>query len=143
MKRKTKCQKCGSCCQWRTCIPTPSELEEIAKFFKITIEGLIEKYFCIDIIQEDIFYVKPAGINQTDLLGKFIPSRRTWNEGKCIFLTDDNLCKIYEVRPKTAKIQKCWIHQKPDNSIFDYWKNNKLEEIYPKWKKMKEGNVYG
>ena len=104
-----ECQKCGFCCNKRTCIPTPNELINISKLFGLTIKETINKYFCIDRTTfSDTYFVKPAGINNIDLVGKFIPSDRTFNEGKCIFLTDNNLCKIYDIRPEAAKSQHCW-----------------------------------
>jgi len=54
-----------------------------------------------------------------------------------IFLNDENHCKIYEVRPESARQAGCWIS---DYSNFvdmrDSWKNNELEQLYPKWKEM-------
>lgn len=104
-----ECQKCGYCCHARSCIPTPQELKEIAKFLKLSPNQLINKYFAVDVKSfGDTYYVKPIGINQKDLVGKFIPADRTYDEGKCIFLEDTNLCKIYPVRPQSAKEAQCW-----------------------------------
>ncbi len=110
---KTNCVKCGHCCNKRTCIPTPNELKKIAKFLKLTTKELIDKYYAIDTgyITDGIYYVKPLGENIKDLGGKFIPNSRTFDEGKCIFLTKNNLCKIYSVRTQSAKGMECWNKQ--------------------------------
>ena len=135
------CLKCGFCCNKRTCIPIYKEFIEICNFLNLSIKKTIRKYFCIDKFNySDILFIKPAGINQLDLLGEFIPITRTFDEGKCIFLLENNLCKIYEVRPKSAKISKCW-ENNIDNKdyikiIKKSWSNDKLKEIY----KMSEIN---
>ena len=99
------CNKCGYCCHRRPCVPTPDEFEKIAEFLDLTPGQLIHKYYAID-SYHDIYFLKPIGINQKDLVGKYIPGYRTFNEGKCIFLTEDNLCEIYDVRPQSAKNYK-------------------------------------
>jgi len=128
----TYCVKCGFCCMRRSCIPSPMEVGSIAKFLKLKPLECIRKYFAIDRKQfgRD-YYVKPIGVNQKDLVGKFIPSDRTFNEGACIFLTKDKLCSIYEVRPDTAKECECWNEDKKDGSnISEKWKDGKLLEIF-------------
>lgn len=106
-----ECQKCGFCCHKRTCIPTPCELTEISKFLHLTAEEGINEYFCIDRANfSNIYYVKPAGINNLDYVGRFLPTDKTFNEGQCVFLTENNLCKIYDVRPEQAKGQAVGYH---------------------------------
>jgi len=119
---KKECVKCGCCCHLRPCIPTPDELRKIADFLKLTPKELINFYFAIDKRNEDnYYYVKPIGTNQTDLKGKFIPCDRTYDEGKCIFLGDNNLCKIQEVKPKMAKLMGCWKDEECSNDSRDSW----------------------
>lgn len=100
------CVQCGYCCHRRTCIPTPDELNKIADFLELSIKETMEKYFCID-FYDGVYVMKPAGINQLDLLGDYIPTERSFNEGKCIFLKDNNDCGIYPVRPISAKDSFC------------------------------------
>ncbi len=126
---KKHCVRCGFCCYRRTCTPTPFELKKIAKFFKLTPAALIKKYFVIDKIKyNDPYYVKPAGENIKDLVGKFIPAERTFNEGKCIFLDKNNLCKIHPVRPQSARDCKCWEDEDTElgRDYIKAWKGNKL-----------------
>lgn len=130
---KKKCVQCGFCCHQRTCIPTPAELKKIAKFFKLSVKELINKYYAIDRKWTDnTYYVKPVGTKIKDLAGKFIPSDRTFDEGRCIFLEKKGKkfsCKIYPVRPKQAKGMKCW----KEEILYDpvkSWKKNKLLTIF-------------
>ena len=131
---KKKCVCCGFCCNKRTCIPTPNELKEIAKFLKLTSTKLINKYFAIDKQgYGSDYYVKPLGINIKDLAGQFIPDERTYNEGQCIFLEKDKnrfKCKIYLVRPNSAKLQECWNSSEKSHSELSGWKENKLEKEF-------------
>lgn len=115
------CIKCGWCCHFRACIPSPIELKIIASFLKMSIDQAIQTYFNIDmILNTDIYCVKPSGINRLYKLGKLLDFKETYNEGKCIFLDNNNLCKIYEVRPKMAKDQKCWQKKRKTDRVFDY-----------------------
>jgi len=131
LKRK-KCIKCGWCCNVRSCIPTPKELKKIAKFLTLTPKECINKYFAIDRENsEPIYFVKPIGINQKDLIGKFIPNDRTFNEGQCIFLDKNNLCKIHSVKPKHAKITSCWEGKEDDNfNPREAWEEGQLEKEF-------------
>lgn len=127
------CVKCGFCCSVRTCIPSPDEVKEIASFLHITVEGAIAKYFGLDRLLNSFwitstYFLKPVGSNIRDLAGKFIPAERTYNEGRCIFLDEENLCKIYAVRPKDARRRKCWDKQAGrDYHPVNNWKPNKLQ----------------
>lgn len=112
MRGTKKCVRCGFCCHQRTCIPTPDELEVIAKYLKMTPKACIRKYYGID-YDEVGYFIKPLGENILDLGGKVIPSERTFNEGKCVFLkqgADGYYCQIHEVKPLSAREQKCWIN---------------------------------
>lgn len=138
---KKECIKCGLCCYMRSCIPTPTELKKIAEFLGLTVKKTIKKYFCVD--RENlstIYYVKPAGINQLDLLGTFIPADRSFNEGKCIFLDENNLCKIYTVRPLTSIEKRCWEEYEGISMkrVREEWKKDKLENYYDEYEEFED-----
>ncbi len=133
LRKENKCVKCGFCCHRRTCIPTPEELKKIAEFLKLTPKELINKFFAIDTRFGGDYYIKPLGENIKDLAGKFIPSERTYNEGKCIFLDINNECKIYPVRPITARTQECWNDNNSSNErekTLSLWKDKILEKEF-------------
>lgn len=141
------CLKCGFCCNKRSCIPTPDELRQVAKYLDCTTTELIKKYYCVDARGITVF-VKPAGVNQKDLVGQFIPWKRTFNEGKCIFLDKDNTCKIYEVRPKTARTMECWTERgevwEDDywDELMEAWKGKKILEVYPEFSDSSDRDEY-
>lgn len=86
-----------------------------------------------------MYYVKPAGENIRDLTGQFIPYDRTYNEGKCVFLDDNNLCEIYLVRPHTARIMECWTPNPLEYDHMKGWReSNVLTEIYTDWEDVDE-----
>lgn len=110
LKGKKECIRCGFCCNKRTCVPSPKELYKIAEFLRLSAKDCINKYFAIA-ETVGVYFVKPLGENIKDLGGKYIPDRRTYNEGACIFLEKNNgvySCKIYSVRPTSARIGNCW-----------------------------------
>ncbi len=135
-----ECQKCGFCCNKRPCITAPQELEEIAKFLGLSVEEIINTYFCVDRDKNKLVYVKPAGINQRHLIGKMLGWGDTYNKGKCIFLLDNNRCAIYEVRPAKAKVYECWcdyedeevnVHlDKVGADLVKAWSNKPLKSFY-------------
>lgn len=124
------CVNCGWCCSIRTCVPTPDELEGIAKHLELTPAECINKYFAVDSANGgEPYYVKPVGMNIKDLAGKFIPHDRTYNEGACVFLTEDKKCSIYQVKPQNATETECWTEDDPDSPI-PSWSDKALLERF-------------
>jgi Fe-S-cluster containining protein len=129
IKKLDYCIKCGFCCSKRTCIPTPDELVEIAKFLKVTPEILISTKFVVDRIVDIPYFVRPVASNIIDLAGKFIPSERTWNEGTCVFLKKSE-CEIYDARPESAKVQICWDIKPTTYNPRKFWESNILKNKF-------------
>lgn len=103
------CVQCGFCCAYRTCIPLPTEIPAIAEFLGITVEELIKNYMVADQTgRENVTHLKWINTLQHDVAGTFLGFRRTYDFAPCVFLQDDNTCKIYPVRPQNAKNCKCW-----------------------------------
>ena len=107
---KNECTRCGACCARRPCIPTPTELEKIAEYLHMSAKEAIQKYFVIDRMPfHSEYFIFPAKKSQEDLTGAFVPAYRTFDEGYCIFFDQEKrACKIYPVRPRTAREQNCW-----------------------------------
>ncbi len=74
------CLKCANCCKSISPIITYKDIERIAKHLRQKPSVIIEQYFVID---EDDDYV--------------------FKKTPCPFLMDDNMCLIYESRPKACK----------------------------------------
>lgn len=134
IKHASSCLRCGHCCVKRSCVPSPEELKTIAGFLKMEILPCINKYFAIDTLDDETYFLKPLGINISDLGGKFIPSWRTFHEGACVFLEKvDKIytCKIYPVRPRWAKLSECWKKEdqgpSPEEDLKEMWGQNKLK----------------
>jgi Fe-S-cluster containining protein len=78
--KKTNCLKCANCCKTTGPLFTLADIERIAKHLRLKTQHFINQYLQID---EDNDYVLQG-----------VP---------CTFLTSDNSCLIYEVRPKACR----------------------------------------
>lgn len=130
--KQTSCVCCGYCCHRRSCIPSPQEVVKIAEFLKLTIEEMIEKYFVIDTMDGTLFYIKPVGENRLYLRGRIPSAEETFNEGKCIFLDENNKCKIHPVKPREAQEKKCWEKDESSYEGNKTWVPEDIYRIYPK-----------
>ncbi len=77
---KIDCLDCANCCKSIPPIVLKNDARRIAKFLKVSISEFYEKY------------------TQTDEDGDKVLS-----ESPCIFLDENNACKIYDVRPKACR----------------------------------------
>jgi Fe-S-cluster containining protein len=129
-KGEKHCLRCGLCCLRRPCTPTPTELKAIAKFLKLSVKETIKKYFVVDSLDAgNTKFVFPAKTTQLDLTGKYVPWRRTYDKGGCIFFNEKkHACIIWPVRPQTAKTTCCW---EPGASTEA---DRRLEETVRSWK---------
>lgn len=78
--KRTDCLNCANCCKTTGPLFTDKDIERIAKHFKLKQQQFIDQFLHID---EDNDYVLQR-----------VP---------CTFLGADNLCSIYEVRPKACR----------------------------------------
>jgi len=77
---RTDCLSCANCCKTTGPLFTNTDIERIAKFFKLKPQKFISNYLRVD---EDNDYVLQQ-----------VP---------CTFLDSDNYCSIYDVRPKACR----------------------------------------
>ncbi|MBT8384448.1 MAG: YkgJ family cysteine cluster protein [Bacteroidia bacterium] len=76
---KTDCLTCANCCKTTSPIFTDKDISRIARHFRQREQKFIETYLQRD--EDDYMVLKQA---------------------PCTFLDDDNVCSIYEVRPKAC-----------------------------------------
>ena len=76
----TDCLKCANCCKTTSPLFTDKDIQRISRYLKIRPSEFVDRYLSID---EDSDYVLQS-----------VP---------CFFLSEDNYCSIYEVRPKACK----------------------------------------
>lgn len=74
------CLDCANCCKTTPAILTKKDIKRIAQSLKMTPKKFIYHYVLEDINRELSFRKVP-----------------------CVFLQDDNKCRIYEVRPKACR----------------------------------------
>lgn len=131
-KNASKCLRCGFCCAARPCIPTPTELQDIAKFLKLSLKKMVKKYFVGDRLggtSENIIF--PAKRTQTDITGTFINANRTYDKGYCIFFDESKkVCLINSVKPAHGKSSYCWKDDEmTTESILKKWNNIDIEKL--------------
>jgi Fe-S-cluster containining protein len=89
--RGFRCKNCGACCKQQPADTTPAEQKQIEE------KGFTD------------FLEAP---DRTGL--RFIKRKK---DGSCLFLTEDNKCAVYEVRPTICKITPFFV------TDYDYEKN--------------------
>ncbi len=77
---RTDCLTCANCCKTTGPLFTNNDIERISKYFRMKPQKFIEAFLRVD---EDNDYVL--------------------QELPCTFLGEDNLCAIYDVRPKACR----------------------------------------
>ena len=125
-----KCQRCGYCCLSIICVPTPDEMETIAKFLGITSVELAGKYMVIERYNEGNYFLKFARKGQEDITGTYPNHERWFDRGYCIFFDKENkACRIHPARPLEARDWNCW-DVKP-NEVYSNGANAwKADDIY-------------
>ena len=76
---KTDCLTCANCCKTTGPLFTNKDVERISKFFKMKPQAFIDAYLRVD--------------EENDYVLQQVP---------CTFLGADNMCSIYDVRPKAC-----------------------------------------
>lgn len=74
------CTKCANCCQTLGPLFTEADITRIAKMFRMRLSVFEKTYLRVDEDGDKVFQMLP-----------------------CPFLGDDNLCTIYDVRPKACR----------------------------------------
>lgn len=100
-------KKCVHCCKYGSGFLADGEEERIARFLKITKEGLINKY-----LEEG------EKFNTKRLKPKLL-KEKSKPYGKCIFLDENKGCTIHEVKPMQCRIGSCSHHSSDLQKWFD------------------------
>ena len=74
------CLECANCCKTTSPSFTDKDIQRISNFLKIKPSNLVDKYLALD--------------EENDYVLKSVP---------CVFLNDNNECRIYKVRPKACR----------------------------------------
>lgn len=78
--REIDCTKCANCCKILGPLFTESDISRIAKHFRMRLPVFEDMYLHVDEDNDKVFKSMP-----------------------CPFLGEDNLCSIYDVRPKACR----------------------------------------
>lgn len=78
--REIDCTKCANCCKILGPLFTESDISRIAKHFRMRLPVFEDMYLRVDEDNDNVFKSMP-----------------------CPFLGEDNLCSIYDIRPKACR----------------------------------------
>lgn len=78
--REIDCTKCANCCKILGPLFTEADISRIAKHFRMRLPVFEDMYLCVDEDNDKVFKSMP-----------------------CPFLGEDNLCSIYDIRPKACR----------------------------------------
>ena len=130
------CKACGYCCRYTVCVPTPNELDIIADYLDLRpIDFILEKcgfaHYHKELENKTICIVYPRFLTKSMIhkAGELLDIFNFYDTKGCIFLTNDNKCFIYPVRPQEAKLQECWNITK-DYFPIKTWDNDILSRKY-------------
>lgn len=80
-----RCRRCGACCRVPGYVAlAPGEAEAIAAFLGLDVYAFTERYTALTFNRRDLSLIEGE-------------------EGRCIFLQDDNTCRIQPVKPEQCK----------------------------------------
>jgi len=80
-----RCRRCGACCRVPGYVAlAPGEAEAIAAFLGLDVYAFTERYTALTFNRRDLSLIEGE-------------------EGRCIFLQDDNTCRIQPVKPAQCK----------------------------------------
>lgn len=77
---KINCLDCANCCKTTSPIFTNRDISRISKYLKMKQSKFVSKYLHLDSDNDFVL-----------------------NSSPCIFLANDNICNIYDVRPKACR----------------------------------------
>lgn len=128
-----ECKACGYCCYYSVCIPTPDELDDIAKFlgYSDPLDFILEKCAFAHYHKEKLCIIYPRFLTKSkmNLAGKQLFILDFYDKKGCIFLTEDNKCQIHKVKPNEAKIQKCWEYAEEYSDPKLAWKDGEKDVL--------------
>lgn len=91
------CEECVSSCRHRPGWFLPGEAEKVAKYLKISMKELYEKYLVMDYFgQREIDVLSPGSLEEH---GHKASIGFAFRGSQCIFLNSQDRCSIYSVRP--------------------------------------------
>lgn len=125
------CVHCGFCCSRMSCELTPNEVKKISNFLNMKLIDCVNTYFTVD-SKEDFLFLRIVSENTKSFAGHYLTNEASFNQGRCIFLDDNNKCKIHKIKPATAKNFKCWTDDR-DTEVWgnfkESWRNNEISSF--------------
>ena len=114
MEHNCQCDSCKNACSFKPGWFMPGQAEKVAAHLNISLKELFDTKLMVDWYQDydndrDVFLLSPAVVDGSP--GSEFPGDP---KGKCVFLTAEGKCGIYEVRPFECAE---YIHETPRSEI--------------------------
>lgn len=133
------CEKCVSACKNDPGRLIPEDLPKLAEFLNLSVEELIiSSLVKIPLSKKtEVYALAPAKLKGKRFLAKpgtVIPGYYTKEHGKCIFLDENGLCTVHEVKPF-----ECGAYMGCKHTFMGKpYKEKQVEEYFlMKWKKYR------
>lgn len=109
-----KCAKCGKCCRGQrnnALMLTFGDIERLAKYFKVSRKKFVEEYcvFASTTEEKEVYPLIGRPPVKVQYIGCYLKRFKDEDEKSvllphpCQFVTEDNLCSIYPIRPITCR----------------------------------------
>lgn len=80
-----RCRRCGACCRWPGYVRlTGTEVDRIAAHLGLEPRAFVEQYTTVTVDRRSLTLVERP-------------------DGGCILLTDDNRCRVHDVKPRQCQ----------------------------------------
>lgn len=127
------CEKCVAICLKRPCWGLPSE---IRKLFEAGYGFRLMQDYWARVVEPDISIISPAMVGYE---GKRAPF---WPDGRCTFLTEDNLCELHVpgLKPIEGRLAYHTDEKKAEPNIHKMvameWKSLEGQSVVNRWKEV-------
>ena len=111
MKKRNECQcdKCKTACRTTPGWFLPGEAEALADYMGMPLKQVFDEYLAVNwfVGPPMVFALAPALVEYD--AGEEYPADP---RGTCVFLSDEDLCKIHPVKPHECAVQSCKTYDK-------------------------------
>ena len=124
--RACSCKDCARACKIKPGWFLPGEAEKAAKLMGMPLKKFAQKYLTIDYFTLEVNALQPA-IKVSYSEKDYIPMGL--NSGRCVFLTEDDKCKIHAAKPYECSASLICGRTGPKHTdVGEQWDNDKHQE---------------
>lgn len=106
-----ECAQCSTCCRVPVALATHHDINRLIKATGLEAGKIVSLYANVDADDDDRFLIRTSYGKRTMGLRKA--------KGRCIFLSDDQTCSVYDSRPMSCRMFPLQVTLEEDNSLHD------------------------